>query len=95
MIINRYIENSDISLEDAEKTTGKNIFNKIPNNYLTLLDAINIGETVGETNPQSNIARAYKKIANEIINIDFSNINKSGKINYNHGIFNLLRRMGE
>ena len=92
LIINRYIENSEISAKDIEKTVGKEIFQKIPNNYLTLIDAINIGKTVKEINPQSNIAKAYDNIAKEIINIDFLNIASK---QYNHGVFNLLRRMGE
>ena len=92
LIINRYIENSEISTKDIEKTVGKEIFQKIPNNYLTLIDAINIGKTVKEINPQSNIAKAYDNLAKEIINIDFLNITSK---QYNHGVFNLLRRMGE
>ena len=92
LIINRYIENSEISAKDIEKTVGKEIFQKIPNNYLTLIDAINIGKTVKEINPQSNIAKAYDNLAKEIINTDFLNITSK---QYNHGVFNLLRRMGE
>lgn len=96
LIINRYIENSEISLEDTQKTIGADVFYKIPNNYLTLIDAINLGRCVIETNPQSNIAKAYKNLAKEITNIDFINLGESNKkANYNHGIFNLLRRMGE
>ena len=95
LVINRYIENSEITINDIKRACDKDIFYKIPNNYLTLEDAINLGETVGEINPQSNIAKAYKNISNEIINIDFLNLNECGKINYNHGVFNLLRRMGE
>lgn len=93
LVINRYIENSEITLDDVEKTL-KEVFYKIPNNYLTLVDAINIGKPVGETNPNSNIARAYQGIADEIINTNFLNL-KSEKNDYNHGIFNLMRKMGE
>ena len=78
-------------LNGIENTIKKEVYFKIPNNYLTLIDAINIGKTVEETNPQSNIAKAYGSLAQEIINTDFSN---NAKI-YNHGVFNLLRRMGE
>lgn len=92
LIINRYIQNQEPDLEDIKKTLKKEIFNTIPNNYLTLIDAINLGQNVGEINPQSNIAKAYSKIAQDILNID---IDTNSKANYNHGIFNLLRRMGE
>lgn len=89
LIVNRFIESEKSSLEIIQK----NIFATIPNNYLTLIDSINLGQNVGEVNPQSNIAKAYKKIAQEILNIDFSKLNS--KANYNHGIFNLLKRMGD
>ena len=92
-ILNRYIENSDVKQEDVREAIGIDIFYKIPNNYLTLIDAINIGHTVGEINANSNIAKSYQNLAKEIISIDFLNLQDSK--NYNHGIFNLLRRMGE
>ncbi len=91
IIVNRYIEKSDITIKDLEDTVKRNVYFKIPNNYLTLIDAINLGKTVEETNPQSNIAKAYGSLAQEIINLDFSNTHRE----YNHGIFNILRRMGE
>jgi len=96
LILNRYIANSQITEHDFEKTIGFNVSYKIPNNYLTLIDAINLGNTVSDINPNSNIAKAYINIAKEILNIDFISLNEnSTKTNYNHGIFNLLRRMGE
>lgn len=93
LILNRYIQNSQITVNDIEKVTGKEVFEKIPNNYLTLIDAINIGKPVGEINPQSNIAKAYKNLAKEIINTDFLSINKNDEKGYN--VFNLMKRMGE
>ena len=95
LIVNRHIENSEITIRDIEKTISKDVFFKIPNNYLTLIDAINRGKTLGQINPQSNIAKAYKNLANEIYNIDFINLNEANKVSYNHGVFNLLRKMGE
>ena len=93
LIMNRFIQTTDFTIQDVERTIGKEVFGKIPNNYLTLVDAINSGLAVGESNPQSNIAKAYKAIAQAIGNIDYENI--SNKQTYNHGIFNLLRRIGE
>ena len=39
--------------------------------------------------------KQYQKIAQDILKIDFLELENSNKIKYNHGIFNLLRRMGE
>ena len=93
LIINRFIENQEFTLDDIEQKLQKKVFMAIPNNYLTLIDAINLGQNVNETNPQSNIAKAYSKLAQNILDIDFESLNI--KVNYNHGIFNLLNKMGE
>ncbi len=95
LILNRFIQSSDFTIKDAENAIGKEVFGKIPNNYLTLIDAINSGITVSEANPQSNIAKAYKNIAQQIQNMDFESLNSKNNISYNHGIFNLIKRIGE
>lgn len=93
LVLNRYIENSEIKADDFKNVTGHEVFHKIPNNYLTLIDAINVGHNVSEINPYSNIAKGYQNLARKIISIDFVSLEDSK--NYNHGVFNLLRRMGE
>lgn len=93
LVINRFIDNNEFTLNNIEEKLNKKVFNTIPNNYLTLLDAINLNCNVDETNPQSNIAKAYSKLAQDILEIDFANLNF--KVNQNHGIFNLLKKMGE
>jgi len=93
LIMNRFIQNPDFTLDDVQKTIGREVFAKIPNNYLTLIDAINSASTVLEANPQSNIAKAYKTLAQQIEDLDFEALNNY--TSYNHGIFNLLRKIGE
>ena len=93
LIINRYIENSEVTQENVKEAVGMDIFHKIPNNYLTLIDAANLGHPVAEINPHSNIAKSYQNLASEITKIDYTNLEESK--NYNYGIYNLLRRMGE
>ncbi len=95
LVINRYIENYEITTKEIEKTIGKEVFFKIPNNYLTLTDAINYANMVSDMHPQSNIAKAYKNLADEILKTDFLSLNEDFKKPFNHGVFNLLRRMGE
>lgn len=93
LIINRYSDNSQISIEDFEKEVNKEVFAKIPNNYLTISDAINQTSPLDITNPQSNIAKAYKNLANIIDELD---IQKESLTNqYNHGIYNIIHKMGE
>lgn len=71
IIINRYMENDEIKLEDIESTLGEKIYWKIPNNYFSIMESINKGVPVCEINSNSNIANSFKdfagKISDEII----------------------------
>ena len=96
LIINRFIENSEISLDDFSRTIDYEVFQKIPNNYLTLIDAINTGHLVSELNPNSNIAKSYISIATSLLNSDIMNmadtiLNDTST----HGIFDLIKKIGE
>lgn len=63
ILVNRYMENDEIKAEDAEKVLNKEIYWKIPNNYFTVMAAINKGVPVSEINRSSNVARSYKDLA--------------------------------
>lgn len=63
ILINRYMENDDINATDVEEVLGKSLFWKIPNNYFTLMSAINKGIPVSDVNPDSNVALSYKNLA--------------------------------
>ena len=63
IIVNRYMENDEIGIEDIEKLLGQGIFAKLPNNYFTMISAINKGVPVCDINKDSNVARAYNELA--------------------------------
>jgi pilus assembly protein CpaE len=63
IIINRYMENDEIKVEDVEDVLGQKIYWKIPNNYFTIMSAINKGIPVGAINPESNISQSYRELA--------------------------------
>lgn len=63
IVINRYMENDEIKVEDVEEVLGKKIYWKIPNNYFTIMSAINKGIPVGLINPDSNIAQSYRELS--------------------------------
>ena len=94
LLINRVINDDNDTIEKIETTLDKKVDFQIPNNYLTINDAINRFSFTQETNPQSNIAKAYKKIADEISNIDFNALSDDNKLS-DIGIFDLLEKMGE
>lgn len=63
IVLNRYMENEEIKTEDVEDVLDRKIYWKIPNNYYTIMSAINKGIPVGIVNPDSNIAKNYRELA--------------------------------
>ncbi len=63
LIINRYMENDEIKIEDVEDVLGHSVYYKIPNNYFTIINAINKGMPASDINHQSNIAKAFRELA--------------------------------
>lgn len=66
VIINRYMENDEIKIDDIENTLGEKIYWKIPNNYFSIMEAINKGLPVSEVNSNSNIAHSFSDLAAKI-----------------------------
>ena len=60
------MENEDIKTSDIEEVVKQKVYWKIPNNYLTMMSAINKGVPVSEINPEANIAINYKDFASKI-----------------------------
>ena len=57
------MENDEINADDVEEVLGKKLYWKIPNNYFTMMSAINKGIPVSEVNADSNVALSYKNLA--------------------------------
>lgn len=66
IIINRFMENDEITIDDIETTLGEKIYWKIPNNYFSIMESINKGLTVSEVNTNSNIADSFRNLASKI-----------------------------
>lgn len=73
ILINRYMENDEIKVEDVEKVLEKDVYWKIPNNYFTLMSAINKGVSVAEIDPESNVAVSYKELAMSVSDMVYRN----------------------
>lgn len=63
IVLNRYMENDEIKIEDVEDVLEQPVYWKIPNNYFTIMSAINKGVPVGLINPDSNISQSYRELA--------------------------------
>ena len=66
IIINRYLENDEITVEDVEKALNKNVYWKVPNNYFTIMSSINKGIPVSEVNENSNITESFSQLASKL-----------------------------
>ena len=53
-------------IEDIENTIGEKIYWKIPNNYFSIMEAINKGIPVSAVNSSSNIANCFRDLASTI-----------------------------
>ncbi len=73
IIINRYMENDEITASDVENLLKKKVYWKIPNNYFALMASINKGILVTENNPTSNVAESYKGLALQVSDSVFRN----------------------
>ena len=63
ILVNRYMENDEIALDEVEEVLKKNVYWKIPNNYFALMASINKGILLSELNPGSNVAQSFKELA--------------------------------
>ena len=66
IVINRYMENDEIKMEDIENTLGESVYWKIPNNYFTIMEAINKGVSISEVNAESNIGNSFRDFAAKV-----------------------------
>src|SRR5574344_2241099 len=63
IVLNRYMENDEIKVEEVEDVLGQKVYWKIPNNYFTIMSAINKGIPVSLVNPESNVSQSYRELA--------------------------------
>lgn len=77
VVINRYLENDEITVEDVEKTLNKQVYWKIPNNYFTIMSSINKAIPVSEVNENSNITESFTMLASKMADDLFENDLKS------------------
>ena len=67
IIVNRYLENDEIKIEDVEKVLNQSIYWKIPNNYFTIMSSINKAMPVSELNENSNITLSFSGLTTKLI----------------------------
>jgi pilus assembly protein CpaE len=79
IVVNRYIEDDEIKIEDVEDVLNLPVFWKIPNNYFTVMSSINRGVPVSKVNPISNVAKSYRELAAILSNVLLMRENKDSE----------------
>lgn len=87
VIVNRFTNDSDISLKDAVQITGQEIFRTIPNDFRASMSAINQGKTLGEIADRSLLTKGIKDLAATLSNAEGEQPQKNGSF-----LSRLLRR---
>ena len=67
VVINRYLKNSEIALNDAEDAINKKIFWTIPNDYRTTLSAINQGKPLAQIAQKASITKNFVELADRMV----------------------------
>lgn len=63
LLLNRFVESEEHSVEEIESDLGHSVYKKIPNNYFTVMSAINKKISVSEENMNSNVAESIRELA--------------------------------
>jgi len=66
VVANRFEKKAQMSLAEASKLLGSDIVNTIPNDYPLTMSAVSSGKTVAEVAKRSQVARAYRKLAQSV-----------------------------
>jgi len=63
VVVNRWSKNIDVELQKVEGHLGEQLIGFIPNDYRKVMDSINLGRPLVQSDPASKIALEIKRIA--------------------------------
>jgi len=67
LVINRHLKNAAIAEEEMAKSLDRDVFWKIPNDYLTTISAINKGMPLARYAPKQPITKSFHDLAAKLI----------------------------
>jgi pilus assembly protein CpaE len=80
IVINRYIHNSEISIEDCEQSISRKVFWKIPNDYALTMSAINQGLPLCEVDAKAEVTKCFSALAQELMQPESAHAAGQGKL---------------
>ncbi|OGI01906.1 MAG: hypothetical protein A2Y25_10545 [Candidatus Melainabacteria bacterium GWF2_37_15] len=66
LVVNRYIEDDEITIDDVEEALDHEVYWKIPNSYFSIMSSINKGVPISETQPTAGISQNFAGLASKI-----------------------------
>jgi len=67
IVVNRYTNNAEISVKEAEQSLDGSIFWTLPNDYRVTMSAINQGKPISAIAPKAPITRSLRGLANALL----------------------------
>ncbi|MGH7725493.1 MAG: AAA family ATPase [Candidatus Eiseniibacteriota bacterium] len=91
LVVNRYLPQKDIGIEQLEEALHYPVFWRIPNDYANMSDAINAGMPVAEIDTEADVTRSYDQLASALAGLEAPILEdeKAGK-----GFFEKILRRG-
>jgi pilus assembly protein CpaE len=62
-VVNRFSKSNDVPLQKVETHLGEQLVGFVPNDYRKVMDSINLGRPLVETDPNSKISLEIKRMA--------------------------------
>lgn len=69
LVVNRFQKKTKVTIEDLEATAASKVFWQVPNDYKTLIEAIDAGEPAVVKAPRSKISKNIDELASELIEL--------------------------
>ena len=70
LVVNRYLPQKDIGVEQLEEALHYPVYWRIPNDYANMSDAINAGMPVSEIDAEADVTKSFDQLASELAGIE-------------------------
>ena len=69
LVVNRYMPQKDIGIEQLEEALHYPVYWRIPNDYANMSDAINAGMPVAEIDPEADVTKSFDQLASDLAGV--------------------------
>jgi pilus assembly protein CpaE len=69
LVVNRYLPQKDIGIEQLEEALHYPVYWRIPNDYANMSDAINAGMPVAEIDSEADVTKSFDQLASDLAGV--------------------------